>query len=93
MIHRHLISEKFSQNLATMTCFVLAIVLHPDVQRRVHAELDSVLGEERLPTFEDKERLPYFMNVFREVLRWLVVCTSSRKSKLDPANLINSPVR
>jgi len=60
-------------NLATMTCFVLAIVLHPDVQRRVHAELDSVLGEERLPTFEDKERLPYFMNVFREVLRWLVV--------------------
>lgn len=64
-----------------MTCFVLAMVLHPDVQKRVHAELDSVLGGERLPTFEDKERLPYLMNVFREVLRWLVVCASLRNSR------------
>ncbi|ETW79565.1 cytochrome P450 monooxygenase 37 [Heterobasidion irregulare TC 32-1] len=60
-------------NLATLTSFVLAMVLHPEVQKRIQTELDSVLGGERLPTFEDKEHLPYFWNVMREVLRWLVV--------------------
>lgn len=60
-------------NLATLTCFVLAMVLHTDVQKRLQAEIDSVTDGERLPTFEDKEELPYFMDVFREVMRWLVV--------------------
>ncbi|KAI9567140.1 cytochrome P450 [Boletus coccyginus] len=78
-----LVSEKLSQNLATMTCFILAMVLHPNVQKRVHAELDSVLCGERLPTFQDKERLPYFMNVFREVLRWLVVSIPHRATNSD----------
>jgi len=50
------------------------MVLHPEVQKRIHEELDSVLGGERLPTFEDRDSLPYFWNTFREVLRWLVVC-------------------
>lgn len=51
------------------------MVLHTDVQKRLQAEIDSVTDGERLPTFEDKEELPYFMDVFREVMRWLVVCT------------------
>jgi len=53
------------------------MVLHPDVQRRVQAELDSVLAGERLPTFDDRDSLPYFWNVMREVLRWIVVCKLS----------------
>lgn len=57
------------------------MVIHPEVQKRVQIELDSVLGGERLPTFEDKEHLPYFWNVMREVLRWLVVCELSAVSE------------
>ncbi len=48
------------------TWFLLST--HPTVERRLHAELDSVLGE-RAPTIDDLERLPYLQAVIAEVLR------------------------
>lgn len=33
--------------------------LYPDVMRKAQAEIDSVVGRDRLPTFEDRARLPY----------------------------------
>jgi cytochrome P450 len=42
-----------------MYSFFLALVLFPEVQRRAQAELDVVIGRERLPTFDDRPRLPY----------------------------------
>lgn len=44
-----------------MSHFLLAMMLYPDVQRRAQAELNSVLGVApgRMPTFADRERLPY----------------------------------
>jgi cytochrome P450 len=50
--------------------FALAMVLYPDVQRRAQAEIDSVVGGDRLPTFEDRASLPYVESVLRETLRW-----------------------
>jgi len=50
--------------------FVLAMVLHPDIQARAQAEIDSVIGRDRLPTFEDRESLPYVDAVVRENYRW-----------------------
>jgi len=50
--------------------FVLAMVLYPDVQKRAHAEIDSVIGKYRLPAFEDRASLPYVGAIIREVLRW-----------------------
>ncbi|KAG2134906.1 cytochrome P450 [Suillus bovinus] len=41
-----------------------------DVQKRAQAEIDSVVGRERLPTFEDKASLPYIEAIVRETLRW-----------------------
>lgn len=52
-----------------LTAF-LAILLHPDLQIRAQAELDAVTGRERLPTFEDRPRLPFVDAVCKEVLRW-----------------------
>jgi cytochrome P450 len=45
---------------------------HPWVQKKAQAELDKVLGEAgtRMPTYEDKENLPYLNAVLSEVLRW-----------------------
>lgn len=43
---------------------------HPDVQSRAHAELDSVIGKDRLPTFDDYESLPYIRALLLELLRW-----------------------
>jgi cytochrome P450 len=50
--------------------FLLVMVLYPDVQTRAQAEIDSVVGRDRLPTFEDRASLPYVDAVVREVLRW-----------------------
>jgi cytochrome P450 len=41
---------------------------HPEAQRRLHAEVDEVLGD-RPPTLDDLPRLPYTSGVFAEALR------------------------
>ena len=33
-------------------------------------ELDRVIGENRLPSFQDRENLPYVNALIKEVLRW-----------------------
>ena len=48
---------------------MLAVVLDPEVQRRAQEELDRVLGKDVLPTFDDRERLPYVDAVVKEALR------------------------
>lgn len=44
--------------------------LYPDVMKRAQAEIDKVVGRGRLPTFADRERLPYICAIVKEVLRW-----------------------
>ncbi|KAG2116998.1 cytochrome P450 [Suillus discolor] len=53
--------------------FVLAMVLYPDVQKRAQAEIDSVIGRDRLPAFEDKKSLPYVDAVVRETYQWMPI--------------------
>jgi cytochrome P450 len=45
-------------------------VLHPDVHAKAQAEIDTVIGEDRLPEMEDRSSLPYIECVIKEVLRW-----------------------
>ncbi|KXN81510.1 O-methylsterigmatocystin oxidoreductase [Leucoagaricus sp. SymC.cos] len=50
--------------------FILAMLLHPEVQRKVQKEIDSVVGLDRLPDFSDRDNLPYLTAVLKEALRW-----------------------
>lgn len=59
-------------SVSTLTTFFLAMTLHPEAQKRAQAELDVVVGD-RLPTFADKESLPYVTSLMKEVLRWIPV--------------------
>ncbi|MFO0592043.1 MAG: cytochrome P450 [Polyangiaceae bacterium] len=52
----------------TMTFTWYALAANPGVASKLHAELDRVLGG-RLPTAEDLRRLPYTLQVVKEVLR------------------------
>ncbi|KAJ7600385.1 cytochrome P450 [Mycena floridula] len=54
----------------TIETFLLAMILHPECQRRCQEELDRVVGTDRLPEFEDRESLPYLESVLQETLRW-----------------------
>jgi cytochrome P450 len=56
-----------------MRSLFLALVLFPQVQRRAQAELDVVIGRDRLPTFDDRPRLPYIEALCKELLRWNMV--------------------
>lgn len=52
----------------TMSATWYALAQHPEVRQQLHAELDRVLGD-RVPTVEDLYRLPYTLQVVKEVLR------------------------
>jgi cytochrome P450 len=54
----------------TLSWWALAMIAFPEVQRRAQAELDTIVGRDRLPTFADAPRLPYVCAVIKEVLRW-----------------------
>jgi cytochrome P450 len=54
----------------TLSWWTLAMIAFPEVQRRAHAELDTVIGRDRPPTFADAPRLPYLSAVIKETLRW-----------------------
>jgi cytochrome P450 len=61
------------QTLSALTNFMLAMTLYPDIVSRAQAELDTVTGGERLPTFEDRDQLPLINAILKEVLRWIPV--------------------
>ncbi|KAJ3512866.1 hypothetical protein NLJ89_g3273 [Agrocybe chaxingu] len=50
--------------------FVLAMAIHPEVQKKAQKELDNLNGDHRLPDFSDFEHLPYLAAVVNEVFRW-----------------------
>ncbi|KAJ3552901.1 hypothetical protein NM688_g3906 [Phlebia brevispora] len=60
-------------SVAALYSFFLAMVLYPEVQKKAQAELDAVVGSDRLPTFEDQDRLPYISALCSEVLRWMPI--------------------
>lgn len=46
------------------------MVLHPEVAKKAQAELDRVVGQNRLPDFSDKAALSYITAIMKECLRW-----------------------
>lgn len=48
----------------------MAMAMHPDVQAKAQAELDAVVGPNRLPEHSDRDALPYVNAVAKEALRW-----------------------
>ncbi len=44
--------------------------LYLGVMKKSQAQIDTVVGRDRLPTFADKKNLPYIRAIVKEVLRW-----------------------
>ena len=51
----------------------MVLVLHPGIQERAQAEIDTIVGRKRLPKFEDRPRMPYIDAICRELVRWRMV--------------------
>ncbi|KAG9025531.1 hypothetical protein FRB95_010080 [Tulasnella sp. JGI-2019a] len=54
----------------TLCTFMLAMLLYPEVQAKARAEIDRVVGEDRLPTCASRDSTPYLNAVLLETLRW-----------------------
>lgn len=71
---RYLLFELYLASSITtyiiLQLFIKACTLHPEAVRRMQAELDTIVGEVRLPTFDDEPNLPYLEGFINEVLRY-----------------------
>ncbi|KAK4553134.1 hypothetical protein LTR86_009861 [Recurvomyces mirabilis] len=54
----------------TLQVFTLAAVLHPDKVKILQDEIDGIVGRDRLPTFDDVDKMPYLLAFVKEVHRW-----------------------
>ena len=59
----------FGTSAVTLKYSLMMMALYPDVQRKLHEELDRVVGKNRYPEFTDKGDLPYTMAVVTEINR------------------------
>lgn len=55
----------------TMEFAILYMILHPEVQRRVQAEIDSVIGQNRFPSISD--RLKFVKWFFKSFKRFILI--------------------
>ena len=46
------------------------MVKYPRVWQRAQADIDALVGTQRLPEFDDRSSLPYVDAILRETLRW-----------------------
>ncbi|XP_054840123.1 cytochrome P450 2J5-like isoform X2 [Eublepharis macularius] len=64
---------------------LLLMVNHPDIQEKVHKEMEDVLGSSLSFNYEDQKRLPYTNAVIHEILRshYVLFCGVNRQSVKD----------
>jgi cytochrome P450 len=65
------------------------MLLYPDVQAKAQAELDAVVGRDRLPDYSDRGNLPYVNSVILEALRWKVILPMGKSDSWDPSPVMN----
>ncbi|EGN99056.1 hypothetical protein SERLA73DRAFT_168607 [Serpula lacrymans var. lacrymans S7.3] len=63
--------------VSALYSFFLAMTLHPETQKAAQAEIDAVIGSDRLPTLADRAALPYVEALSKEVMRWHTVAPLS----------------
>ncbi|KZV75110.1 cytochrome P450 [Peniophora sp. CONT] len=67
---------------ATMLNFFLSMTLFPESQKKAQAEIDAVVGRDRLPTLADRPNLPYVGALVQEIIRWAPVVPMGIPHKL-----------
>ncbi|KAF9527652.1 cytochrome P450 [Crepidotus variabilis] len=60
----------YEATYVSVTVFILAMLLYPDVQTKALEEIDNLTHGERIPTVGDRPNLPYIDAICKEIKRW-----------------------
>ncbi|KAM9831321.1 cytochrome P450 2J6-like [Neosynchiropus ocellatus] len=71
----------------TLQWALIHLIRHPEIQKKVQAEIDQVIGQNRLPSMSDRPNMPYTDAVIHEIQRFgnivpLNILRSSRKDTM-----------
>jgi len=66
-------SAGFDTTKLASQSFILAMAMFPEVQKEAQAELDFVVGPNRLPEMSDRDSLVYIQAIVMESMRWIPV--------------------
>ncbi|TVY34892.1 Cytochrome P450 monooxygenase [Lachnellula occidentalis] len=55
----------------TLVGFIEAMIMFPEVQKTAQAQIDRVVGPDRLPTLDDIVNLRYIQACVKETIRWM----------------------
>ncbi|PBK67072.1 cytochrome P450 [Armillaria solidipes] len=56
--------------VSVMTSFFYLMTMYPEVQAHAQAEIEEVIGTDRLPTLDDRGCLPFIGALIKEIIRW-----------------------
>ncbi|KAJ7899595.1 cytochrome P450 [Mycena olivaceomarginata] len=65
-----------------MAWFMMAMILYPEAKKKAQEELDTVVGRNRMPVFQDYEHLPYICALVKEIMHWRGVAPLSVPHRL-----------
>lgn len=69
------------------------MTLHPEVMTKAQQEIDTVIGNQRLPTLDDRASLPYIEAMLSECLRYACPAPLSKRPSMFSGVVIDKSLR
>ena len=77
---------------SSLAWFILYMVLHKNVQKRIHREIDNVLETDRNPEWEDIKDMPYLQAALCEVMRITKVVPFAATNAIRDTTIAGYPI-